>query len=94
MAGWRRLCFCFRVQKMEWQQEMGGVVVWLEIGLGLGFLVFFSFKIAPPLCVLWRSVFIGKNIARFPNVVPQLLSFFVNLIFLIFLDFTYQYRLE
>jgi hypothetical protein len=72
---------------MEWQQEMGGVVVWLEIGLGLGFLVFFSFKIAPPLCVLWRSVFIGKNIARFPNLVPQLLSFFVNLIFLIFFRF-------
>jgi hypothetical protein len=66
---------------------MGGVVVWLEIGLGLGFLVFFSFKIAPPLCVLWRSVFIGKNIARFPNLVPQLLSFFVNLIFLIFFRF-------
>jgi hypothetical protein len=72
---------------MEWQQEMGRVVVWLEIGLGLGFLVFFSFKIAPPLCVLWRSVFIGKNIARFPNLVPQLLSFFVNLIFLIFFRF-------
>jgi hypothetical protein len=30
---------------------------------------------------LWRPVFIGKNIARFPNLVPQLLSFFVNLIF-------------
>jgi len=31
--------------------------------------------------MLWRPVFIGKNIARFPNLVPQLLSFFVNLIF-------------
>jgi hypothetical protein len=85
---------------MERQQEMGGATVWLEIGLGLGlclglgFLVFFSFKIAPPLCVLWRPVFIGKNIAKFPNLIPQLLSFFVKLIFLIFLDFTYQHRLE
>ena len=83
---------------MERQQEMGGATVWLEIGLGLGlglgFLVFFSFKISPPLCVLWRPVFIGKNIAKFPNLIPQLLSFFVKLIFLIFLDFTYQHRLE
>jgi hypothetical protein len=27
-------------------------------------------------------------------LIPQLLSFFVRLIFLIFLDFTYQHRLE
>jgi hypothetical protein len=36
-----------------------------------------------PLCVLWRPVFIGKNIAWTSKLVPQL-SFFVNLIFLVF----------
>jgi len=32
-------------------------------------------KIAPPLSVLRGPGFIGKNVARFPNLVPQLLSF-------------------
>jgi hypothetical protein len=48
------------------------------------FCVFPQYVKLPPLCVLYRLVFIGKNIARFSNLVPQLLSFFVNLIFLIF----------
>jgi hypothetical protein len=60
----------------------------------LGFFCVFSIVQNPPLCVLQRLVFIGKNIARFPNLVPQLLSFFVNLIFLFFWDFSYQHRLE
>jgi hypothetical protein len=34
----------------------------------------------------WKLLFISKNVARSQNLVPQLLSFFVNLIFLIFLD--------
>jgi energy-converting hydrogenase Eha subunit F len=38
----------------------------------------------PPLCMCWKLLFIGKNVVRSPNLVPQLFSFFVNLIFLIF----------
>ena len=34
-----------------------------------------------------KLLFIGKNVVRSPNLVPQLLSFFVNLIFLIFFRF-------
>jgi hypothetical protein len=79
----------------EKNQAGEGATVWFEISLGLGFFLCFFLSTLPPLfCVLWRPVFIGKNIARFPNLVPQLLSFFVNLIFLIFLDFSYQHRLE
>jgi hypothetical protein len=37
-------------------------------------------------CVLWRPVFIGKNIVW--------VFFFVNLIFLVFFGFSYQHRLE
>ena len=54
----------------------GGRLFGLKIGLGLGFfLCFFSFKIAPLLCKCWKPVFVGKNVVRFPNLVPQLLSF-------------------
>jgi hypothetical protein len=44
-----------------------GRLVWVEIGLGLGFIVFlFFFKITPPLlCVMWRPVFIGKILLGF-----------------------------
>jgi len=58
--------------------------------LGLGFPIFFVFffQNCPPSSVLRRPVFIGKNVARFSNLVPQLLSFIVNLIFLVFLDFS------
>jgi len=71
------------------------------LGLGFPFFLYFSFKIAPSSSVLRRQVFIGKNVARFSNLVPKLLYFFVNLIFLVFLDFScfflefsYQHRLE
>jgi hypothetical protein len=41
------------------------------------FLYFFSLsKLPPSLCVLWKLIFIGKNVAKSPNLVPQLLSFF------------------
>ena len=65
------------------------VLVDLGLGLGLASLSFpsFFFKIYPSLCMCWKLLFIGKNIARFQNLVPQLLSFFVNLISLIFLNF-------
>jgi hypothetical protein len=47
----------------------------------------------PPLFVLWRPVFIGKNIARFPTW--SLNSFFCcRFDFSYFLDFSYQHRLE
>jgi len=45
-------------------------------------------------CVLWRPVFIGKNIAWASKLIPQLSFFFVNLIFLVFFGFCYQHRLE
>ena len=54
------------------------------------FFVFFlvSQNCPPSLCMLWKLLFIGKNVARSPNLVPQLLYFFfVNLIFLIFFGF-------
>jgi len=35
----------------------------------------------PPFCMCWKLLFIGKNVVRSPNLIPQLLSFFVNLIF-------------
>jgi hypothetical protein len=38
-----------------------GAAVWLVIGLGLGFFLFF-FKIVPLLCMCWKLLFIGKNI--------------------------------
>jgi hypothetical protein len=41
-------------------------------GLGFSPLIFQN---CPLLCVLWRLVFIDKNIARFPNLIPQLLFF-------------------
>ena len=51
------------------------------------FLFFFlMFQNCPPFCMCWKLLFISKNVARSQNLVPQLLSFFVNLIFLIFLD--------
>ena len=34
-------------------------------------------KLPPLLCMCWKPLFIGKKIARFPNLVPQLLSFFL-----------------
>ena len=49
--------------------------------------IFFNCAKLPPFCVCGRPIFIGKNVARFPNLVPQLLFFFVNLIFLIFFYF-------
>jgi hypothetical protein len=40
------------------------------------FFLYFSFKIAPPpICKCWKLLFIGKYVARSPNLVPQLLSF-------------------
>jgi len=34
-------------------------------------------KLPPLLCMCWKPLFIGKKMARFPNLVPQLLSFFL-----------------
>jgi hypothetical protein len=34
----------------------------------------------PLLCMCWKLLFIDKNIARSPNLVLQLLSFFINFI--------------
>ena len=70
-----------------------GAAVWKVIGLGLGlgfgfFCVFPQYAKLPPLmCVFQRLVFIGKNIARFSNLVPQLLSFFCTSDFSYFFGF-------
>jgi len=48
----------------------------------------------PPLCMCWKLLFIGKNIVRSPNLVPQLLFFFCKFDFSHFLNFSYQHRLE
>jgi hypothetical protein len=91
----------------KWRAACGAAFLWLVLGekpkeggrglhcegLGLGFFFCF-FKIAPlPFCMCWKLLFIGKNVARSPNLVPQFF-FFVNLIFFIVLDFSYQHRLE
>jgi hypothetical protein len=58
----------------EWAER----VRFLGFFCGLGFFLWFfllCFKIALLFFVCWRPVFIGKNIARFSNLVPQLLSF-------------------
>jgi len=66
----------------------------------LGFLwfrVFCSFslfvKLPPLFCVLWRPVFIGKNIVWASKLVPQL-SFFCKFDFSFFFGFSYQHHLE
>jgi hypothetical protein len=66
----------------------------LGLGLGLRFCLCClpNMQNCPPLCVLWRPVFIGKNTTRFPTW--PLNFFFIDLIFLIFLDFFYQHRLK
>jgi len=53
-------------------------------GLGFSPLIFQN---CPLLCVLWRLVFIDKNIARFPNLIPQLLFFFCKFDFSYFFGF-------
>jgi hypothetical protein len=63
------------------------------LGLGFSCVSFQKCKIAPPQCLLWRPVFIGKNTARFPTWSLNSL-FFIDLIFLLFLDFSYQHRLK
>ena len=73
----------------EDERKRGGAPL-KEMGLGLGFFfVFFSnvSKLPPPFCMCWKLLFIGKNVARSPNLVPQLLFLYINLIFLIFLGF-------
>jgi hypothetical protein len=80
-----------RVQERGWLRlslvlAQWGVGSWFERD-GFFFCVASKYAKLPSMCVLWRPAFIGKNIYRFPNLVPQFLSFFVNLIFLIFLDF-------
>jgi hypothetical protein len=69
-----------RKSREEENQELrGAATLFSRDGsrvLFLGFfLLFFCFKIAPLLYVLWRPVFIGKNITTFPNLVPQLLLY-------------------
>ena len=76
--GWKRKRKRKRKREAVWRSWEGrgsqGVatlgerrmVEWVEMDLGLGFLfVFFSFKIDPFLCICWKLLFIGKNIARF-----------------------------
>jgi hypothetical protein len=67
-----------------------------QMGLGLGFFLLPPYKCAklPPLCMCWKLLFIGKNIDRSPNMVLQLLSFFINFFIIIILDFSYQHRLK
>jgi hypothetical protein len=70
----------------------GAPLLQKRIGLGLGFFFwyfFWCFKIAP-FCVCWRPVFIGKNVARFSNLVPQLLSFCKFWFFLFFFVFFWK----
>jgi len=55
------------------------------LGLGFSCVSFQKCKIAPPQCVLWRPIFIGKNTARFPTWSLNSL-FFIDLIFLINID--------
>ena len=55
--------------------------------------VFLNVQNCPPfLCVLKATIY-RQNVAWALTLVPQL-SFFVNLIFLVFLNFSYQHRLE
>ena len=70
--------------------DLGSATGWIEMNLGLGFpcLSLGFFKIAPYLCVLWRPVFIGKNSARFSNLVPQ----FLLLFFFCKFNFSYFFR--
>jgi len=65
---------------------VGLVVVEGAAALMISAPMFFSnvSKLPLPFCMCWKLLFIGKNVARSPNLVPQLLSFFINLIFLIF----------
>jgi hypothetical protein len=61
------------------------------------FVFFLMFQNCPPsFSMFWKLLFIGKNIARSPNLIPQLLSFFCKFDFFLFLflDFSYQHRLE
>ena len=51
------------------------------------FFVFFFQNCPSPLSVLRRLIFIGKNIARFPNLVTQLLCFCKFVFFLTFCIF-------
>jgi len=56
-----------------------GATGWFERDefLGLGFFVFSpDVQNCPPLCMCWKLIFIGKNVVRSPNLVPQLLLFF------------------
>jgi hypothetical protein len=46
--------------------------VWFRVFYGF---FYFLQNYPPPLSVLRGPIFISKNIARFPNLVPQLLSF-------------------
>jgi hypothetical protein len=55
-----------------------GATGWFERDefLGLGFFVFpLDVQNCPPLCMCWKLIFIGKNVVRSPNLVPQLLFF-------------------
>ena len=62
-------CFC-QVGAAGWFERDGF--------LGLGFFVFPSnVKNYPPFCMCWKLLFIGKNVARSPNLIPQLLLFFL-----------------
>ena len=75
--------------KRKFQQLL--LVVRENLGLGFYFCgcpKFSVSKLPPCFCVCSRLLFIDKNIARSPNLVPQLLLFFfVNLIFLIVFGF-------
>jgi hypothetical protein len=91
-------------ERLFWERKIKtgwGAAVWKVIGLGLGFGFFCVFskcaKFSSLVYVL-ETLFIGKNVVWTSKLIPQLLSFFVNLIFLNFFVFfeneQYQRRLN
>ena len=70
----------YKNSKSVGEAPPAGFFEWGErMGFRLGFFcVFFSEccqNYPPPFCKCWKPVFIGKNVAKFFNLVPQLLSF-------------------
>jgi len=107
--GWWSSAFGWREERKSDERGRGGgfkrkekrkgapPLLWKELLLGLGlFLYFFSSvsKLPPLLLYVLKAIIYRQNVAWALKLVPQL-PFFVNFdFFLIFLDFSYQHRLE